>query len=411
MNKMWVIARHEYGINVRRAGFIIMTAIVPALGIIGLLGATLLGGQLPAFLESQFASMPSKVGVVDELGGFTPILPAYHERFTLYSDESAGRDAVRRDDVGSLLVIPADYVSSGDVRVVAKDSVLTAAKIEDSPSARQFFVDHLLRDKLDPTLRQRLADPVNPVPVDLEDESGAGANGVDVIAGIMVPYFLAIMLVITIFMTSGYLLRSVSEEKVNRVIEVLLSSVSAWDLLAGKVLGLGALGLTQVAVWLGSAIVLGRLGAVLHHFDIPLLARPEVFALCLIYYLTGFLMYAVLMGSAGALGTTMQESQQVAGIFSFVAAIPMIFAGFVFANPNMILVRILSWFPLTAPTAMMLRIPMAEVPVIDIVGSIAMVLIATPVILWAGAKVFRMGLLMYGKRPTVRQIWRTIREA
>jgi len=318
---------------------------------------------------------------------------------------------VRQGDVTALLVIPTDYVNSGKVMIVSKDSGLTAAKIEDSSSARQFFVDHLLRDQLDPALRQRLANPVNPVLVNLADEGGAGGKGVDAIASIMIPYFLAIMLVLTIFVTSGYLLRSVADEKVNRVIEVLLSSVSAWDLLAGKVLGLGALGLTQVVVWVGSALVIGRFGSVLHDINIPLLARPEVFALCLVYYLTGFLMYAVLMGSAGALGTTMQESQQLAGIFSFVAALPMIFAGFVFANPNMILVRIFSWFPLTAPTAMMLRIPMAEVPTIDIIGSIVMILLATPIILWAGSKVFRMGLLMYGKRPTMRQVWRTIREA
>ena len=141
------------------------------------------------------------------------------------------------------------------------------------------------------------------------------------------------------------------------------------------------------------------------------MSRPEVFALGLVYYLLGFLMYAVLMGSVGALGTTMQESQQMAGIFSLMAAIPIFFAGFVFTNPNMTLIRILSWFPLTAPTAMLLRIPMAEVPVVDIVGSIVMILIAIPVILWAGSKVFRLGLLMYGKRPTLAQVWRTLRQA
>ena len=411
MSKVWVIARHEYSINVRRVGFIIMTALVPILGIVGLLASTFLGGQVPAFLESQFSAIPSKIGVVDELGSFTPILPAFHERYALYNDEEVGRSAVKQGDIAALIVIPKDYIASGDVVIISKDSGMTAAKIEDSTSSRQFFVEHLVRDKLDADLRERLSNPVNPVLVSLADESGTGGTGANAIANIMTPYFLAIMLIITIFVTSGYLLRGVADEKVNRVIEVLLSSVSAWDLLAGKVLGLGALGLTQVGVWVGSVIVIGRLGAMLHGFSIPLLARPEVFVLCLIYYLTGFLMYAVLMGSAGALGTTMQESQQMAGIFSFLAAIPMFFAGFVIANPNMILVRILSWFPLTAPTAMMLRIPIAEIPPIDIVVSLVMILLAIPVILWAGSKVFRMGLLMYGKRPTMRQVWRTIREA
>ncbi len=82
-----------------------------------------------------------------------------------------------------------------------------------------------------------------------------------------------------------------------------------------------------------------------------------------------------------------------------------------FANPNMPLVRVLSWFPLTAPTMVMLRTPMTKVPTIDVVGSIGMILITIPLILWAGAKVFRMGLLMYGKRPTLVQVMRSLREA
>ncbi|HEC34282.1 MAG TPA: ABC transporter permease, partial [Chloroflexi bacterium] len=140
-------------------------------------------------------------------------------------------------------------------------------------------------------------------------------------------------------------------------------------------------------------------------------ARPEVFVLGLVYYLLGFLVYAVLMGAVGALGTTMQESQQLAGIFSGMAAIPLILNGFIISNPNVPLLRVFSWFPLTAPTVMMLRLPMAKVPLVDIVGSIAMLILAIPAVLWAGSKVFRMGLLMYGKRPGLAQVVQVLREA
>lgn len=81
------------------------------------------------------------------------------------------------------------------------------------------------------------------------------------------------------------------------------------------------------------------------------------------------------------------------------------------SNPNMTLLRVLSWFPLTAPTVMMLRLPMAEVPVVDIVGSIVVLIFSIPAVLWAGSKVFRMGLLMYGKRPSVAEIVRVLRQA
>ena len=409
MRKIWTIARHEYLVNVRRPGFIIMTALVLLLGVLGLLVAAFFGGQASAFFERQFAPEPKQIGVVDHLGAFTPVLPAYQERYHLFADEEAGREALRADEIATLLVIPKDYVESGQVMVVSKGSGFGAAITGDSDSVRAFFIDHLLQDEVDPALHKRLVDPIEPVPVNLEGEPGGGP--LSTALNFIVPYFLGLLLVMSILVSSGYLLRGVAEEKMSRVIEIVLSSVTAWELLAGKVLGLGALGLTQVLVWLASAFGLSGGAVSLLGVAAPLLARPEVFVLGLVYYLLGFLVYAVLMGAVGALGTTMQESQQLAGIFSGMAAIPLILNGFIISNPNVPLLRVLSWFPLTAPTVMMLRLPMAEVPVIDVVGSIVMLILAVPAVLWAGSKVFRMGLLMYGKRPGLAQVMQALREA
>jgi ABC-2 type transport system permease protein len=255
-----------------------------------------------------------------------------------------------------------------------------------------------------------VSNPVNLVSVNLDVATGGG-GATNTIVNMMVPYFLGLLLIITIFSSSGYLLRSVSEEKASRVIEIVLSSTSATQLLAGKVIGLGAVGLTQVIIWLLSAVALSGGAVGLLGIAIPLFSRTEVFILAVVYYLLGFLVYAVLMGSVGALGATEQESQQLAGIFSITAALPMMLAGFLFSNPNMILVRVLSWIPLSAPTMMLLRLPLSEVPTVDIVGSIVVTALSIPLILWAGAKVFRMGLLMYGKRPSLKQVWRVLREA
>ena len=248
--------------------------------------------------------------------------------------------------------------------------------------------------------------------VSLDEEAGeAGGGPLSIILNLMVPYFLGILLVMTIFVTSGYLLQGVAKEKTSRVMEIILSSVTARELLAGKVLGLGALGLTQIVIWLGSSVALSGGSAGLLGIALPFMVRPQVLVLGVVYYVLGFLVYAVLMGGVGALGTTQQESQQLAGIFSLMAAIPLMLGGFMFSNPNMAFVRVLSWFPLTAPTMMLLRLPMAEVPLLDVVGSIVMLLVAIPIILWAGSKIFRMGLLMYGKRPGLRQVLRALRQA
>jgi len=308
-------------------------------------------------------------------------------------------------------VIPADYMESGKVFIITREGGFSAAILGDSDTLQSFFVDHLLREEVDPRLKERLADPIEPVLASLEEEGEPESGPLSMILNLMVPYFLGIFLVMTIFVTSGYLLQGVAKEKTSRVMEILLSSVTAQELLAGKVLGLGALGLTQIVIWLASSVALsgGTMG--LLGIALTFLVRPQVLLLGVVYYVLGFLVYAVLMGGVGALGTTQQESQQLAGIFSMMAAIPLMLGGFMFSNPNMTLVRVLSWFPLTAPTMMLLRMPMTEVPVVDVVGSIVMLILTIPVILWAGSKLFRMGLLMYGKRPGLRQVLRALRQA
>jgi ABC-2 type transport system permease protein len=212
-----------------------------------------------------------------------------------------------------------------------------------------------------------------------------------------------------VFISSGYLLRSVAEEKETRVVEIVISSVRPMELMAGKVFGLGAVGLTQVLVWLLSAAAFsGGLVALVAAAG-AVLVPTRVLVLGVIYYLLGYTLYAILMAGIGALGTTMQESQQLAGIFSFFAAIPYMLSGFLFANPNALVARVLSFFPLTAPTMMMLRLPLAEVLWVDVAGSIAALIISIPLALWVGGKLFRVGLLIYGKRPTLKEIWGILR--
>ncbi len=411
LSKVWTIAVHEYLLNLRRTGFIVWTLAVPALAGIGLLIATFFGGQAGDFFERQFGGQDLTVGVVDHSGLYSPILPEYADQFVPYESRQAGREALAAEQIDSLLIISENYLETGDVTIVTRDGNMNVVMADESDD---FLAEHLLFGNVSPEIAERVLHPSVPDVVSLaqeigEESSGGGIAGM--IAGFIVPYFLGILLVITIFTSSGYLLRSVSEEKTSRVIEIVLSSVTAQELLAGKVLGLGALGLTQIAVWLGTAFafsggMLGMLGVAL-----PALMRPQLFILSLVYYLLGFLIFAVIMGAAGALGTSEQESQQLAGVFSFAAAIPMMLGGFIISNPNMIIARVLSWIPLTAPTMMMLRLSMGGVPTIDIIGSIALSALSVPFIIWVGAKVFRVGLLMYGKRPSVKEIWKLVRQA
>jgi len=408
--KVWTIARHEYLTNIRRTGFIVMTAIVPALGIIGLILTVLLlprGEAVTAWLERQFDVGRKPIGVVDRSGYFTPILPEYQGAFVPYEDPEAAEAALRADELQAVLVIGEDYLETGRITALTRESFGEAA-LADSERVRTFLVTHLLAERVEPALARRAADPLENLQARVLSETGQERGG-GMVFTFLIPYFLAIFLIMTIFSSSGYLLQSVAEEKENRIVEIIISSVRPTELMAGKVLGLGALGLTQVLVWLGSAWGftggMATLLALVGSVGIP----ARVFILGVVYYLLGYLLYAVLMAGVGALGTTMRESQQLAGIFSFIAVIPYMLASFVMVNPNAPVARAFSFFPLTAPTMMMLRIPLGEVPWVDIAGSIGVLLLSIPAALWFGAKLFRVGLLIYGKRPTMREIWRILR--
>ncbi len=412
MRRIWVVARHEYLVNVRRPTFLFFTAIVPVLGIIGLIIAAFYAGQVGSFFEAQFSGEPEHVGVVDQSGLFTPMLADYQPQFYAYPDEEQARQALSAKKVSLYLLIPDDYLATGKVQVVIQGSGFSAATASESTRVRRFLVDHLLAGKVEPAIRTRAAEPLDAIPVVLnsEGQAAAGETSFAFFFRFVVPYLLAVLLVITIFVSSGFLLQSVSEEKESRVIEIVLSSVTATQLLAGKVLGLGALGLTQIVIWVGSSLVLGGSATSMLSLGGQSFIEPSLLLLAILYYILGFTLYAVLMGSVGALGTTMRESQQLAGLFSFGAAVPYMLSGFLFTNPNALLARILSFFPLTAPTMMMLRLPLAEVPTVDIIGSLVVLVVSIPAVLWAGAKVFRLGLLMYGQRPTLVQIWHTLQK-
>jgi ABC-2 type transport system permease protein len=408
------IARHEYLTNVRRAGFIFFTLLVPALGLIGLVVAAFFSGQAAQFFESQFGGDRLRVvGVVDGSGLYTPIPADFAGEYRLYPDEAAAREALLAEAIGGFIVIPPDYVETGQVTAYATGGFFESVTLTDSDALRAFLVHGLLAGRADPDIAARAADPADVTPITL-DENGQPTRGTDVastIAGFIIPYVLSIFLIISIFTASSYLLRSVSEEKETRVIEIVLSSVSASQLLAGKVLGLGALGLTQVLVWMLSGFLLtGGLGALAAGVMVAL--NPVAFALAAAYFLLGYLLYGTLMASAGALGTSMRESQQLAGLFSFGAAVPLMFNSFILASPNSTIARVLSYFPLTAPTTMMLRLPLSgTLPVLDIALSLGGLLLSIPFVIWGGAKVFRLGLLLYGKRPGLREIVAALRAA
>jgi ABC-2 type transport system permease protein len=213
------------------------------------------------------------------------------------------------------------------------------------------------------------------------------------------------MMLLFLVLTSGQLLiRSVVEEKSNRVIEVLLSSCSARDLMVGKILGLSGLGILQMLIWgvigLGIALQTGT----------QLFAIENV-ALSIVYLLLGYLLYSAIFVAAGSPVTTEQEAQQITSYVSLFLVFPIVLAMPAMQNPDSLLIRILTYIPLLTPAFMVMRIPIQMPALWEIIATIALLIVSSIFMMWVAGKIFRTAILVYGKRPTLRELLRWVRTA
>lgn len=407
--KVWAIIRHEYIANIRRTGFIVMTLIVPVVGLLAMALSVFASQPLLTTLGRLFGPSSQVIAVVDETGYFQPILPEFQDRFVLYPDRAAARAVVDERKVSAALFIPRDYLSTGTVYVYSTGGGMTIATLSDSDEVHNFLVAHLARGYAPPDILARLTDPVKHF-VLVEEKKGPASGPYSFVFAFLIPYFFAMFLIMSVFISSGYLLQGIAEEKENRLVELVLSSVSALEWFTGKVIGLGAVGLTQVLIWVLTIGALSGGTAFLLAMAVPSLPVYKLLILP-VFYLLGYLLYAVLYAGLGALGTNHRESQQVAGIISFIAAVPFMVSGILFSNPNSPIIRVLTFFPLTAASMVMLRLPMSDVPTTDIVVSLVILVVTIPLAAWLGAKLFRMGILMYGKRPNLKEVWAALRAA
>ena len=211
------------------------------------------------------------------------------------------------------------------------------------------------------------------------------------------------MMMMFLVITSGQLLvRSMLEEKSNRVVEVLVSSCSSQELMAGKILGLSGLGLTQLAVWAAIGVVVSlKLGLTM----VPPLSAVLLFA----YFILGYLFYAAIFVALGAPVSTEQEAQQITSYLTLILFVPMAIAFAIMQNPNSLLVTVLTYIPLMTPTMMAMRIPINMPSPVEIIVSITLLAASALGAIWAAGKIFRVAILAYGKRPTVSDLLRYLR--
>ncbi len=406
-----LVARRDYIRTVRRRGFVFGTLLLPlGIGAFMLLSTILPGaapGTGPGFPGGPSGSDDYVLLVVDESELELAPRPDLTPSVELVTGEE-GRARLEAGTADEFYLIPSGYPADPTVRRIGDPSSGFDVASLQRQAAQQQELALLLQTTLlestavSPEVAERIVAPYT-----LETETVAGEPGPagPSIAGFLVPFAFTMLFVVSIFITSGYLLQSVTEEKENRVVEIVLSSVPALPLMAGKILGLGAAGLTQVAFWVVSALfvlaVLGDGGGSRGGVSIA----PITVLLGLVYFALGYLGYGAIFSAIGALAPGSREAQQYAGFFGFFAVVPVIFSSIFVTDIGSPIVTILALIPFTTPAAMLMILTLApEIPWGLVLVSIISLGLFTVLATVASARVFRATLLLYGVRPGARAI-------
>ncbi len=403
MNKTLLIFRHELVNAIKRKGFIIMTLIVPVLGLLGIgIFSLVSAGAGPSVVET------TTIGYVDEVGGFAQYTTQGNIELARFDTQDDATAALISEEVSEYFVIPSDYMSTGVI-----DRYTLTRELETPPAItsaiKNFLTSNLLAGKVSPDTVNLIEAPVNLVTTRLT-ETGEVATEQGGFGNLIIPGIFALLLALSLQLSCVYLVQGLGDEKESRLIEVLLSSVNTRQLLVGKVLGLGVAGLVQVVVWLATLPLLLNLASSTFGGFFGTIQMPADFiVLGIVYFILGYALFAALSAGVGAISPSAREGQQLIPIFTLLLFVPIWFSSILFIFPNSPLWAVLTILPVTAPIAVMLRLGVTGVAAWELAVSITVLALAIILVMFLAIRAFRVYLLMYGKRPKWGEIIRALR--
>jgi ABC-2 type transport system permease protein len=402
MNKTLLIFRHEFLHTIKRTGFIIMTLIVPLVALLAIGVFQLISGIVKPPTEV------TKIGYVDEAGGFDQFTTQGNITLVRFDIPEAATQSLIKKDINEYFVVPPDFISTGIVsRYTTQKEVTPPATT--TAVIKNFISSNLLAGKVSADTIARVEAPLSLVTTTLTS-TGAVASEQGGLTNLIIPGIFSLLLALSLAISSAYVLQGLGEEKENRLMEILLSSVSTRQLIIGKVLGIGAAGLAQVVVWVISIPFLlnlasSSIGGFISTIQIP----ANFLVLGIAYFILGYLLFAVLSAGVAAVSTTVREAQGLASIFTLFAVAPLWFYSLLLLFPNSPIWVVFSIFPFSAPVLVMLRLGMIGVPAWQLIASMAVLVLSIVGGLLLVAKLLRTYILMYGKRPGIGEIIRSLR--
>ena len=443
LRKLGVVFRREYLERVRSKWFLIGTLLGPVfLGVIMVLPTYISMKQRPGneitnvvVLDATGTGLGARVGTA-----LTRSFPAASapqvkvvspERLSVAEDSSV--NAVIRKEINGFIVLDSNTVANRSVRYAGRNaSSISDVQALMASVKQQVLAQRLEREGLDATRVNALT--AEKLETKTEKIGNKGREGGSGMGNLAFGYIVAFLLYMMIVIYGQNILRGVMEEKTTRVAEVVVSSVSTDTLLAGKVLGVGLVAITQVLSWValtvGMAVYLGPLlfskmgggaaGATATAAsarglptDVIMSALPTPGAALVIlsYFVLGFIFYAALFAAVGAMVSSQEDVQQASMPVMLMLVSSVIFMQPILLNPGSALSRTMSLIPFSAPILMPLRMSLISVPWYELVASLGGVALSCVAAIWLSARIYRVGLLMYGKRPSFAELARWVRQA
>jgi ABC-2 type transport system permease protein len=407
-----VIAKRELIERIRTKWFVIGTLLGP-IGMVALI-------VVPALLASA-TSKDVRVRIVDHTGKLAAPLVSDLGKLGWNvaevapdTPERALLDQIRDDAIDGFVTIPADGVEKGIVTYKGDN----ATNFEVVKRLDVVITNQIQRRRgVDAGLSQQQLDDVLAVVAVIPTHTTGETEGSSGAAAFAIGYIVMILLYIAIMLYAINVMRSVVQEKTSRVVELMVAAAKPTSLMVGKIIGVGAVGLIQLAVWLGmGALTLAYRDSLISAlggssgggFTIPPLSFVEV-ALILAYFILGYFFYASLYAAVGAMVSSEQEAQQAQTPVVMLLIIPMACTTLVSNDPRGSAAELMTQLPFSSPILMPMRYLLGGAGPAQVALSLAILALSTAAVALLAARIYRVGILMYGKRPTMRELARWLR--
>ncbi len=395
MNKFWRIAWQEYSRHVLRRRFLFALLSVPIM-------IAFMAVLVIVIVWTSTSSLP--VGYVDQSGFLVNAIPQPPSKFPertvrmqAFPDEASARTALDNQEIQSYYVLPKNYMQTGKI----EEYFNKEPKGMEYQQFTEFLTINLLVN-VSPQIANRIQAGTTIIVVSADKTRQASQ---DQIINIVLPFIAGILFIVAMSTSSGYLLQAVVEEKENRTMEIMVTSVSPNQLMSGKTIADMAVGLTQLLVWSIFILVILIIGksyvSFLSGFTFPV----KTVAILTAVMVPAFIMISGLMAAVGATVTEGSEGQQIMGLFTIPIWLPYILIGVFIQNPNSPLAVAMTLFPLTAPMTIAIRMGFTTIPAWQYITSLILLLISAVGAVWLAGRAFRLGMLRYGQRVHWKEIF------